>query len=216
MNEGIAEENKRLTTRGDEIAIEQCRRGEIDGLELLAQRYQVTSLRLAFLLTGDLDAAQDIVQESFIRAYQRIHQFHDGQPFGPWFHRIVVNLSHQHRRAPAQNRVQAWEEGNDTRHSSDPLTLPEMVVEQQEMHDAMQAAINDLPKKQREVIILRYYLSYADQEIADIVRCTHAAVRQRLHAGRTSLHKIIRQQYPWLINEYQLFADTATMNRGEA
>src|SRR5215213_8861654 len=72
-------------------AIAQLKRGDIRGLDTLMRIYQVRALRAAVVVTRDLPLAEDIVQSAFIRAYERIGQFDDTRPFGPWFLRSVVN-----------------------------------------------------------------------------------------------------------------------------
>ncbi len=75
----------------ERTAISQMQRGDIRGLDTLMRAYQVRALRAAHLITHDLPLAEDIVQSAFIRAYERIEQFDDTRPFGPWFLRSVVN-----------------------------------------------------------------------------------------------------------------------------
>ena len=80
----------------DNDAIRRCQRGDISGLEMLIARYQVAATRLAYLLTGDRPLAEDLVQESFLKAYHAIGKFRPEQPFASWLHRIVTNAARQH------------------------------------------------------------------------------------------------------------------------
>src|SRR6478672_10701509 len=75
----------------ERTAIAQLKRGEIRGLDALMLIYQVRAVRAAYVITHDLPLAEDIVQSAFIRAYERIEQFDETRPFGPWFLRSVVN-----------------------------------------------------------------------------------------------------------------------------
>jgi hypothetical protein len=70
-------------------AIRRLKRGHLDGLESLMRRHQLKAARAAFLITHD----QDLVQEFFLRLYQRIHQFDEAYPFEPYLMRSVVNAS---------------------------------------------------------------------------------------------------------------------------
>ena len=185
----------------DEVAIEQCRQGDIRGLETLVRRYQVAAVRLAYLLTGNREQAQDIVQESFLQAFHAIHQFRVGQPFAPWYHRIVINLAHAYLRAPGQRRERALDAAHAERPTTDPHAQPDLVAEQGETHRAILAALSELSETHRDVIVLRYYLGYTVGEIASLLHRPNTAVRQRLTAGRKALEAIIRQRYPWLIGE---------------
>jgi RNA polymerase sigma-70 factor (ECF subfamily) len=72
-------------------AITHLKRGDIDALDVLVNLYQLKAVRAACLIVYDRSLAEDIVQSAFIRAYERIVQFDDQRPFGPWFLRSVVN-----------------------------------------------------------------------------------------------------------------------------
>src|SRR5688572_33187437 len=74
-------------------AIRRLKRGHMDGLETLMQRHQLKAARAAFLITHDQAVAQDIVQDLFLRIYQRIHQFDEAYPFEPYLMRSVINAS---------------------------------------------------------------------------------------------------------------------------
>jgi RNA polymerase sigma-70 factor (ECF subfamily) len=74
-------------------AIRRLKRGDIGGLEMLMEKYQVRAARAAFLVTHNKATAQDIVQETFIRIFQRIHQFDESLPFEPYLMRSVINAS---------------------------------------------------------------------------------------------------------------------------
>jgi len=72
-------------------AVEKLRRGDITGLTVLVEAYQIRALRAAFLITQDKPVAEDIVQSAFVRVYERIVQYDITRPFAPWFLRGVVN-----------------------------------------------------------------------------------------------------------------------------
>ena len=72
-------------------AIERLKRGDVSGLEVLVRRHHTRAVRAADLIARDRALAEDVVQDAFVRAYERIGQFDKGRPFGPWFMKIVVN-----------------------------------------------------------------------------------------------------------------------------
>ena len=75
----------------EEEAVARAKRGDIAGLEALVRAHQLRAVRTAYLIVGDRSVAEDIAQQAFLRAYQRIDQFHASRPFAPWFLRIVAN-----------------------------------------------------------------------------------------------------------------------------
>ena len=80
----------------DREATQLLKQGNPQGLEFLVKRYQLIAIRTAFLIVRDRSVAEDIVQEAFIRVFDRIHQYNDRRPFRPWFLHIVVNDSVKH------------------------------------------------------------------------------------------------------------------------
>lgn len=77
----------------DRDAIRRMKNGEIGGLEMLVNRYQVKAVPTAFLVTHDNALAEDIVQETFIHLYQRIQRFDETRSFEPYLMRSVVNAA---------------------------------------------------------------------------------------------------------------------------
>jgi len=192
-------------------AIRRCQQGDIAGLGPLVACYQVPGVRLAYLLTGDRELADDIVQDSFLLAYRGIKRFRLGEPFAPWFYRIVTNSARQQRRyarhrrevslemlAPedaVEQRLLATEQSADAE-SADPAVHAEWA----EARAALLSALATLPHRQREAVVLRYYFDYSDQQIAGILDCRVGTVHQRLHAGRASLQQAIRLRSSWLLS----------------
>jgi RNA polymerase sigma-70 factor (ECF subfamily) len=198
----------------DSEAIHRCQCGDIGGLEPLIAHYQVAALRLAYLLIGERTAAEDIVQDSFLLAYQGIARFRPGGAFAPWFYRIVTNTARQRRRRAATRREISvdWQPGdNDSgavsvvigaaaARDSDPEVDPVHRAERLEAREDILRALAGLTQKQREAIVLRYYFGCSDQELAAILGCREGTARQRLHGGMTALRHIIAQRFTWLID----------------
>lgn len=197
-------------------AIRRCQHGDITALGSLVACYQIPGVRLAYLLTGDHEQAQDIVQDSFLLAYRGIKRFRLGDSFAPWFYRIVTNTARQQMRISRRRREvsldtltpeETTEQRLGTRAdfalaaraaSADPATRAEAA----EAQVALVAALATLPHKQREAVVLRYYIGYPDQQIATLLGCRLGTVQQRLHAGRASLQQAIRRRYPWLLGTH--------------
>ena len=87
----------------ERTAVTRLRGGDISGLEPLVRAYQMRALRTAYLITRDRAAAEDIVQEAFVRATGKIGQLRSDAAFGPWFLRIVANDA-----IKAAARAQRW------------------------------------------------------------------------------------------------------------
>jgi RNA polymerase sigma-70 factor (ECF subfamily) len=153
----------------DQIAISRLKQGDLNGLEILVSRYQVQAVRAAHIILYDRSMAEDVVQTAFVKAAQRIHQFEDGRPFGPWFSRIVVNDAL--KLAKRQERSVSLDEHLDgstvqlAKWLADPEPNPEQLVEQKETRQVILRAIQCLPPGQRAVIVMKYYF---DMRMSDI------------------------------------------------
>jgi RNA polymerase sigma factor (sigma-70 family) len=195
-------------------AIRRCQGGDIDGLDPLVERYQAGALRLAYLLTGDRNLAEDIAQDGFIQAFQRMRRFELGRPFAPWLYRIITNIARARLRSRRRLR-EVWlngafpaaesdeEPAADDAHVTHALHTfandPHARVEQAEARSAILDALDALTQKQREAIILRYYLGCNDRECAAIAGCGEGAFRVRLHDGLKALKRVIQSRYRWLM-----------------
>jgi RNA polymerase sigma-70 factor (ECF subfamily) len=98
-------------TQGDEIAIDKARRGDRDAFRLLVDRHARPVFRLAFRMTGNEIDAEDMVQETFLKAWKQIGKFDGRATFGTWLHRICTNCSLDHLRA--RKRKQELPDGTD-------------------------------------------------------------------------------------------------------
>ena len=93
----------------EQQALRRLKQGDLQSLETLVEIYQVRAVHAATLIVGDRGQAEDIVQDAFIRAWERIDQYDPRRPFGPWFLRSVVNdaiktVTRQNRWVPLEGR----------------------------------------------------------------------------------------------------------------
>jgi RNA polymerase sigma-70 factor (ECF subfamily) len=179
-------------------AIRRLKRGELDGLETLVRLHQLRAVRAAYLIVRDAALAEDVVQDAFLRAASRIGQFDAGRPFGPWFHRIVVNLAT--RAAARAGRAVPL----DRPAPGSALTLedvladrapgPEALAEQAEQRERLWRALGRLAPEQRAAVVQRYYLGLSEAEMAAGEGLAPGTVKWRLHAARARLREWLR---PW-------------------
>jgi len=171
-------------------ALAQLRRGNIAGLEALVCLHGQEALKASFLVCRDHAMAEDVVQTSFIQAYERIHQLDPARPFRPWFLRSVINstlMSVSRKREVPMNT----EEGGEGNEQMDGGPTPDEIVQMAETREELWAALGALSPKQRSAIILRYYLGLSDEEIAVQVAAPAGTVRRRLHDARQRLRQIL-------------------------
>ncbi|MBN1147171.1 MAG: sigma-70 family RNA polymerase sigma factor [Anaerolineales bacterium] len=176
----------------DKQAIDRLRRGDLGGLETLVRNYQLRAIRAAWLISGDTQLAEDIVQTAFLRAAERIQQFDASRPFEPWFLRSVVNDAI--KAAKRQKRQVSLEVGDEStllEWLTDPAPLPEALAQAAETRQAVQRALEQLAPQQRAAIVMRYYLEMDEAEMSRELNSPVGTIKWRLHAARQRLHRLL-------------------------
>lgn len=177
-------------------AILRLHRGEIAALDVLVRRYQLRAVRAAYLVTRDRALAEDVVQATFLRVYERIGQFDDRRPFAPWFLRSVVHAAV--KASMRQDRSRSLDRDADDTHPDNGCTVPdpaptvETMWEQVETRQEMWEALGRLAPIHRAAIVQRYYLGLSETEMADGLDCPVGTVKSRLHTARQRLRLLLQ------------------------
>jgi len=172
-------------------AIRRLKLGDTGGLECLIARYQGKALRTAFLITHDEPMAEDVVQEVFIRFYQRIRYFDEMRSFEPYFMRSVINAALNW--IEREKKSHAFSE-EDTCELEDLLEKAASVEEQVEFNTLkwqISAALAKLPPRQRAVIVQRYYLEMSEKEMSESLDSPPGTVKWLLSAARVRLRSLL-------------------------
>lgn len=173
------------------------REGDAGGLETLVRRHQVRAVRTAHLIVGDPGLAQDVVQDAFLRAYERIGSFDGARSFAPWFMRLVVNES---LNAASRGRRRGTRETSlDGGAALDPLDLdpgPDDLAEEADLRLGVLEALQELPPNLRAMVVQRYYLGLNEAEMAQEGGVPTGTVKWRLHTARKRLSRILRPRPP--------------------
>jgi len=149
----------------------------------LYREHAAGARRVAYLLTGDEQTAEDLVQDAFVRLAGRFLAFSSAAAAGSYIRRTVASLTvSRFRRIASEDR-------RDTRHAAMATTVhhdPDVTE-----RDRMWRALQTLPERQRAAIVLRYYTDLSDDDIADTLRCRPGTVKSLLSRGMTSLRGAI-------------------------
>jgi RNA polymerase sigma-70 factor, ECF subfamily len=171
----------------DARLIQRLQSGDLEALGLLYDRHRMPVFRTALAITHDQAAAEDILQEVFLRLHTYVHRVDTSLPLAPWLYRITVNLSYtwitrrNKWRAPLEDFVDQLM--GPAKYS------PEPMAERRDDIRLMQKAIDSLPVNQRIVIVLYYLNDLSLQEIAAIISVPIGTVKSRLHYGRENLRR---------------------------
>lgn len=158
---GPAEDDRGLTRRAQQ--------GESGAFDELVERYKKEIFRLAYRFVGNPEDAHDIAQEVFLKAYLSLPSFRGDSTFRTWIYRIAMNLSINHvRSAAVARRSDVPVEELDPAKSGKVLSS----ILSGEVSDRLRLAVENLPPKQRETMILKVYHDLKYTEIAEIMGCS--------------------------------------------
>jgi RNA polymerase sigma-70 factor (ECF subfamily) len=176
-------------------AVAQLKAGNITALRALVALYQAQAVQAAVLIMRDRALAEDVVQDAFVRGYERIQQFDASRPFHPWFLRMVINDAL--KAAAWQKRHLALDAGEAAIHPQVIARLeatanePEDDVQRSELREAIRAALDALSPRQRAAVVLRYYVGLDERETAHEMGCAPGTVKWHLHEARERLRALL-------------------------
>jgi RNA polymerase sigma factor (sigma-70 family) len=176
-----------------------ARTGDGAAWEKLVHAQLPAVFRLAYLLLGDADDAQDVAQEAFIRAFRALDRFDASRPLRPWLLRITSNLAHNRQRSisrymGALQRL-VWSAPDLSRAAAGPGETPGPGPE--EAHTLWQA-VRRMSRADRETIYLRYFLDMSEAETARVAGIPLGTVKSRTHRALKRLRGIVDREFPSL------------------
>ena len=184
-SEPIVDPTRRRFGADDAALLRRMQSDDIDAFEAFFQRYRTPIYRTAYGLTGDPQAAEEILQDTFARAYQRRHILRPDVSPLPWLHRVALNLCYSRlgrRRLPSEPMGDAV-----IGLVRDLATEPAEHAEQQELRRIVRDGVANLPPKHQSVVILYYLHGLSLQETAELLDIRLGTVKSRLHYALRSL-----------------------------
>jgi len=180
--------------------IRRALQGDAAAWEPLIPAHQEAVFRLAYLLLGDPDDAQDIAQETFVRAWRHLRRFDASRPLRPWLFRIAANLCRNRQRS-AGRYLAALERAFRSER------LPRAGVENGSAKRTESAelwqAVQGLNVADQQVVYLRFFLDLSVAETAQALDVAEGTVKSRLSRALEKLRGIIRQDFPALFEGHE-------------
>jgi RNA polymerase sigma-70 factor (ECF subfamily) len=175
--------------RGDEAAFEELVRGHGGRLLSVARRF-----------LGSSEDAQDVVQETFIRAFKAIHTFEERAQLHTWLHRILVNTAlmklRERRRKPEESIDELLPTfASDGHQTVESREWSDALLERKETAGVVREAIARLPEPYRLVLVLRDLEEHDTAETARILGTTTTVVKVRLHRARQALRTLLDRDF---------------------
>jgi RNA polymerase sigma-70 factor (ECF subfamily) len=184
----------------DGATVAQVLAGDRDSFRVLVERHSGAVFRLAFRMSGNEHDAEDIVQETFLRAYRALHQFESRANFGTWLHRVAVNCALDHlrrvkRREEEPQGLPQDEEGDPLRSVPSAGPTPERLLLSAEVRRKLEGAMGELSGQERAAFVMRHYEGCSIEEIGRAlgVRGNTAknAVFRAVHKLREALEPMV-------------------------
>jgi RNA polymerase sigma-70 factor (ECF subfamily) len=179
----------------EEEAIRRARRGDEEAWLVLVRQEQTAIFRLAYLLLGDADVAEEVAQETLVRAFRHLERFDGARPLRPWLLQITRNLAHNRRRSARRYLAAVtrwWQTFGAT------VAPPPSAQNDAEL---LWQAIRQLAEADQTVIYLRFFLDLSVAESADVLGIAEGTVKSRLSRALGRLRTVIETDYPLLCEE---------------
>ena len=184
----------------DASAVERTLAGDRDAFRVLVERHSHNVFRLAYRMTGNQHDAEEVVQEAFLRAYQKLSQFAERANFGTWVYRIAANYaidrmrarrSEDAQRAPSSRGV---EDGVDL----DPMSIvpdtapsPERLAQSGELAEHLRRALNALTPAERTAFVMRHWGGSGIEEIAATLKSSSSAAKNTVFRSVQKLRQAL-------------------------
>ncbi len=175
--------------------VAQAQAGDLRAFEQLVGRHRRRIYSLAYRMTCKHEDADDVLQETFVRAYASLRRFDTSRPFANWLYTIAVNLCLDRQRRWRREKQVAWEsvEGMRLADTAARVPGPDREAENGELRSRIEDAISRLPDRQRAAVVLFEVEGLKITEVAELMDCSEGAVKSTLHRARRRLRDELRE-----------------------
>jgi RNA polymerase sigma-70 factor (ECF subfamily) len=193
----------------DAVAIERTLAGDRDAFRVLVERHSQSVFRLAYRMTGNQHDAEEVVQEAFLRAYQKLGQFAERANFGTWVYRIASNYAidrmRQRKSEDAQRASSARAADDGSGGELDPMNVvpdgapsPERLAQSGQLAEHMRRALSELTAAERTAFVMRHWGGSGIEEIAGALQSSSSAAKNTVFRAvqklRTALGPFVEQR----------------------
>ena len=168
----------------DAAAVAKAREGDQDAFRALVERHSVRLFQLAYRMTGNEQDAEDIVQETFLRAYKQLGRFESRAGFGTWLHRIAANCSldllRKQTRRGEHERASEFTGQEATGAIQSDAPAPDQQAFHGEVRHKVESALQELTPMERTAFVLRHFEGRSIGEIGDALGAGPGATKQSI------------------------------------
>jgi RNA polymerase sigma-70 factor (ECF subfamily) len=177
----------------EQDVIAQVRRGERAAFAALVDAYAKPIFNLAFRMTGNRQDADDLAQETFLRAYRKLKRFDPEKKFFTWLYTIALNIIRNHLKSSPERTARIAEMAHPPSDPVDPAN-PEGLFLDREKAQLLEICLQKLPSELKEAVVLRYYQDLSFDEIATITDASVSAVKMRAYRGLERLRALMSER----------------------
>ncbi len=181
----------------DRAFVAKARLGDPDAFRALVEHHSRPLFRLAFRMTGNQQDAEDVVQESFLRAYRQLGKFDERASFGTWLYRIATNCSLDAMRSRKRRSEQQAPEGVSAGMEDPVLSLPsgdptpERAAMSGEVRERVVEAMNELSDSERSAFVLRHFEGMRIEDISRVLGCQPGAAKHSVFRAVQKLRRAL-------------------------
>jgi RNA polymerase sigma-70 factor (ECF subfamily) len=181
-----------LASEAEATLVQRAQAGDQLAFEELVRRHADRLYAVVLRLLGDVQEAEDVTQEAFLRAWRSIDRFKGRSQFFTWLYRIGLNEAKRRagRRRPARDPTSLDERSDQAPDWSD---APGTRSEQAQLREVLEGAIAALPPDYRAPLILRDIEGLSTKQAAEVMDIGEAALKSRLHRARLSVRDAIHE-----------------------
>ncbi len=183
----------------DAATVAQVLAGDQDAFRILVERHSHSIFRLAYRMTGNEHDAEDVVQETFLRAYRRLGQFESRSNFGTWLYRVTVNCALDLIRKKERQEKDLLQPSPDEAEGSDPLAsfpapepTPERLLLSAEVQRQVDSALAELSGRERAAFVLRHFEGKSIEEISRVLGLRTSATKNTVFRAVKKLRQALQ------------------------
>jgi len=187
----------------DRELVARCQKGDRNAFRQLFVRYHRRAFGLALGVVHNPDAAQDVVQEAFLKAHRHLDGFEGNASFYTWLYRIVMNVAIDHLRKQSRSPTVDYDDAvahaeEDGAPAGQEAILPQLLggnpvkeLHRKEIRDKLQTALAQLSPNHRAVLVMRELDGLSYEEMAKVMKCSKGTIMSRLFHARRNMQKYL-------------------------
>lgn len=183
-------------TSSEDVLVSQAKAGDQAAFEAIVVRYERQIYNFTYRMMGNVDDANDLTQECFIKAYKNLSKTSADLNVSAWLHRIASNACLDVLRRRKRIRWLPWDAGkHDKLLNAHPADNPERVTIAQETSNDVQIVLGRMTPRNQLAMVLREYEGLSTREIGEVMGISRSAVKSVLFRGREEFRKIYAEEF---------------------